>query len=312
MTRHLNAPSARRRLKTAPAPASTTAPRTDRRPTTDRDRGRTSQAPTRTASPSSTRARPTPARTPRAGKRTRPLPPPPRRSQHTPRRPITDPPRALDLRQSERLHRGATRSPQRTTTRRAGRGCCFSAREQSWRTGSSVRSLLRWTTTSSHDTAPGAIATRECASWCRIARAIACASMRSSAGGPLGSCAALLLIVRLQRAGAPSGAPGLLPCQEQASAALLFSSSPAGATDARIYTPARPALRERRSDSCVVDVVATASRSGGTTTPAGFTVPSSASRSAGGACWRLTAITPLVLGARPIRRRILRGRPASG
>ena len=40
------------------------------------------------------------------------------------------------------------------------------------------RSVPDWTTTSSHDAAPGSIATRECASWCRIARAIACASLR--------------------------------------------------------------------------------------------------------------------------------------
>jgi hypothetical protein len=39
--------------------------------------------------------------------------------------------------------------PLRTTTRRAWRGCCFSAKEQSRRTGSSVRSLLRWTIRSS-------------------------------------------------------------------------------------------------------------------------------------------------------------------
>jgi hypothetical protein len=38
------------------------------------------------------------------------------------------------------------------------------------------RSLPGWTTTSSHDDAPGAIATRDCARWRRIARAIASAS----------------------------------------------------------------------------------------------------------------------------------------
>ena len=42
-----------------------------------------------------------------------------------------------------------------------------------------ARSLvLSWTTLSSHDAAPGEIAARDCASWRRIARAIACASMR--------------------------------------------------------------------------------------------------------------------------------------
>src|SRR5215211_4321816 len=44
-----------------------------------------------------------------------------------------------------------------TRNRSAGWDCCFSAKEPSWRTGSSVRSLLGWTTTSSHDAAPGAI-----------------------------------------------------------------------------------------------------------------------------------------------------------
>jgi hypothetical protein len=42
----------------------------------------------------------------------------------------------------------------------------------------SAHRLSEWTTTSSHDTAPGAIATRDCTSWRRIARAIACASKR--------------------------------------------------------------------------------------------------------------------------------------
>ena len=55
---------------------------------------------------------------------------------------------------------------------------CFLAKEQSWRTAWRARSLLSRTTTSSHDAAPGAIATRDCASWRRIARAIACASKR--------------------------------------------------------------------------------------------------------------------------------------
>ena len=43
------------------------------------------------------------------------------------------------------------------------------------------------TTTSSHDTAPGAIATRDCTSWRRIACAIACASTRHCAAHSLGA-----------------------------------------------------------------------------------------------------------------------------
>jgi hypothetical protein len=42
----------------------------------------------------------------------------------------------------------------------------------------SRRSLLSWTTTSSPDAGPGIIATRDCASWRRIARADALASWR--------------------------------------------------------------------------------------------------------------------------------------
>jgi hypothetical protein len=44
-------------------------------------------------------------------------------------------------------------------------------------------SLLLWTTTSSHAAGPGAIATRDCASWRGIARVIACASKRKSRCG---------------------------------------------------------------------------------------------------------------------------------
>jgi len=44
--------------------------------------------------------------------------------------------------------------------------------------GSSVRSLLGWTTTSSRGAGPEAIATRDCASWRGIARAFECASTR--------------------------------------------------------------------------------------------------------------------------------------
>ena len=52
--------------------------------------------------------------------------------------------------------------------------------ERSAATPLTAAALSRWTTTSSHDVAaaPGAIATRDCASWRRIARAIACASLR--------------------------------------------------------------------------------------------------------------------------------------
>jgi hypothetical protein len=53
-----------------------------------------------------------------------------------------------------------------TTSRRAGRGGCFSAKELCRRACSSVRSLLRWTTTSSRDAVPGVIATRDCDSRC--------------------------------------------------------------------------------------------------------------------------------------------------
>jgi hypothetical protein len=74
----------------------------------------------------------------------------------------------------------ASRS-ERTTTKSAGGDSCFSAKEQSWRTAWRACSLLRRTTTSSHHAAPGAIATRDCASWRRIARAIACASERQLA-----------------------------------------------------------------------------------------------------------------------------------
>src|SRR5215217_8511697 len=42
-----------------------------------------------------------------------------------------------------------------------------------WRAGW----LLSWTTTSSHDEERGGTATRDCASWCAMTRAMACASM---------------------------------------------------------------------------------------------------------------------------------------
>jgi Major Facilitator Superfamily len=67
----------------------------------------------------------------------------------------------------------------RTTTSSAvGGGSRFFAEERSWRTAWRARSLLSWTTTSSHVAAPGLMATRKCASWPRIACAIACASMQ--------------------------------------------------------------------------------------------------------------------------------------
>jgi hypothetical protein len=55
-----------------------------------------------------------------------------------------------DLPQARDLHAELCgRRPHRTTSTRAGWGCCFSAKEQSLCTGSSVRSLLRWTNLSS-------------------------------------------------------------------------------------------------------------------------------------------------------------------
>jgi hypothetical protein len=60
----------------------------------------------------------------------------------------------------------------------AGGDACFLAKEQSWRTAWRTRSLLGRTTTSSRGAGAGAIATRDCASWRGIARAIACASLR--------------------------------------------------------------------------------------------------------------------------------------
>jgi hypothetical protein len=77
---------------------------------------------------------------------------------------------------------GVSASPgglsQRTTTRSAQGDSCFFAKEQSWRTAWSARSLLGWTTTSSRDVGPRVIATRDCDSHRGIARAIACASWR--------------------------------------------------------------------------------------------------------------------------------------
>ena len=51
--------------------------------------------------------------------------------------------------------RSSRTCPLRTTTRSAGGDSCFSAKELSWRTGSSVRSLLSWTTRSSAVAAGG-------------------------------------------------------------------------------------------------------------------------------------------------------------
>jgi hypothetical protein len=77
-----------------------------------------------------------------------------------------------DLAQDVRPRRGPGAQLQTAAPRR---------REEPSRHCSTRRSLLAWTTRSSRGAGPGTIAIRNCASWPGIARAIACASMRSSA-----------------------------------------------------------------------------------------------------------------------------------
>jgi hypothetical protein len=74
----------------------------------------------------------------------------------------------------------------------------IACREQHGRAGTSSAWLLCRTTTSSHDAAPGAITTRDCPSWRRIARGIVCASMQERPGAPRAD-PALPLIARSGR-----------------------------------------------------------------------------------------------------------------
>jgi hypothetical protein len=103
--------------------------------------------------------------------------------------------------------------------------------------------LLGWTTTRSHPGAAGAIATRDCASWRRIAPAIACASSRQRRRASfLRSRAHVVPMHRMQRlrpSGTSAGRP-LQGCERAALTALRYSRS-RGLMDRRRESPARRA-----------------------------------------------------------------------